>query len=579
VTLNPEYAAARRWDEAIAAARQAIALRPDHAEAHNQLARALRASGRRREAIEAYRAGIAAAPDYAPNYCHLAEALLDAQQPLEAMAAFRQALRVKPNYPEACFGLGNAQMSQGDLQEATKSYQRAIELRPDYTEAYNNLGNVYKMLGETEQSLRTYQVALAARPQNSSARNNLIMTMLYMERCTPSMILEEMKRYDEQHARPLSSSIKPHLNGCSPDRRLRIGYVSSDLCDHILARNILPLLHHHDHEKFEIFCYANVRKPDRFTDRCRAAADHWRDILGVDDQRAAQMIREDQIDILIDLAGHMGDTRLLLFAQKPAPVQVTFGGYPGGTGLATMDYRFTDPHLDPPGSGMESHYVEKVARLRRSWWCFNFQEMEVTDPVRPTPVSAAGYVTFGCLNSFIKISQRDLSTWKTLLSRIPNSRLMLLTPPGRKESDILTALAVPSHRIIFQPVRPRPAYLKLFHGIDIFLDTLPYNGHTTAMDALSMGVPVVTRPGATAVGRAGVSILTNLGLPDLIASNDEQYIQIATDLANDLPRLTELRTGMRQRMQNSPLMDDAGFARDIEAAYRQVWHKWCATPA
>jgi predicted O-linked N-acetylglucosamine transferase (SPINDLY family) len=549
-------------------------LRPEYSEAHNQLARSLRAAGRRDEAIEAYRTGITAAPEFAPNYCHLAEALLDAGRVLESAAAFRQALRVRPDYAEAFFGLGLALSARGDSADAIEAYKKAIQLRPDFPEAHNNLGNAYKSLGLMAEASDANQAAFSAEPKFAVAHSNFIMMLRYSAQWTPLSILEEMKRWDRMHAEPLRASIRLHPNDRSPDRRLRIGYVSSDFCDHLVTRNLLPLWRHHDHTQFQVFCYASVRRPDRFTERVRGMVGTWRDIREMDDERAAETIRDDRIDILIDLAGHMGETRLPIFARKPAPVQVTFGGYPGGTGLATMDYHLTDPYLDPSGT-TESHYVERLIRLERSWWCYDLQDMDVSEPVGPLPASTAGYVTFGCLNNFPKISDHTLAIWKTLLATTGNSRLMMLTPPGTQGPRILSALGAGPDRIQFAQPRPRQAYLRLYHRIDIFLDTLPYNAHTTALDALSMGVPTVTRPGETAVGRAGVSILTHLGLPQLIASNDEEYAQIATQLANDLPQLAELRRTLRQRVQSSPLMDGPGFARDVEAAYRKMWRNWC----
>jgi protein O-GlcNAc transferase len=544
-------------------------------ESYNEKGRALRAGGKLREAIEAHRAGIDAAPDFAPNYCHLGEALMDLGQVLESIAACRQALRIRPDYPEAWFALGFALSARVELDEALECYRKVIALRPEVADAHNNLGSILKMQGDIPGACLAYRAALAANPNYSIAHSNLIMTILYMEGFTPATILEEMKRWDRQHAAPLRAGILPHTNDASPDRRLRIGYVSSDLCDHLVARNILPLLREHEKSAFEVYCYASVRKPDRFTDRCRALVDVWRDILPLDDAMAAQQIRDDEIDVLVDFAGHMGQTRLGIFARKPAPVQVSFGGYPSGTGLATMDYHITDPYLDPPGL-TESHYVEELVRLKKSWWCYDLQAMEITESVGPLPAISTGQITFGCLNNFPKISDHNLALWKKLLEETDRSKLMMLTPPGVQGPRVLKAFGAVADRVIFVKTRHRPLYLKLYHGIDIFLDTLPYNGHTTAMDALSMGVPVITRPGEAAVGRAGVSILTNLGLPELIADSDGQYLQIAEQLAGDIPRLAELRKGLRQRMASSVLTDAAGFARDVEGAYRQMWGKWCA---
>ncbi|MGA3067147.1 MAG: tetratricopeptide repeat protein [Tepidisphaeraceae bacterium] len=572
---SADSAGAGRWDESIALARRAIECCPDFGEGYDRLGQSLRASGQLREAIDAYRAGIDAQPGCVANYCHLAEALIQNGQVLEAMAAGKQALRLDGNSADAWYILGIAHVVQNDLEEAVRSFKKVTELRPGFVEAFNNLGNALKLTGETAKAIDAYRAGLTRDPRGSIVHSNLIFLMLFLEQYDAEAILAEMMRWNAFHAEPFYKSILPHENDRTPDRRLRVGYVSSDLCHHILLRNILPLFREHDHGQFETFCYSNVARPDQFTNRCKGLMDHWRNIRGLDDDRAARMIREDRIDILVDLAGHMGETRLMIFARKPAPVQVTFGGYPGGTGLTTMDFRLSDPYLDPPGMN-ESHYVERIVRLPHSWWCYLMDEMDVTSPIRPTPSASRDGVVFGCLSSSIKISDHSLNVWKRLLAQMPESRLVLLEPPRAQRDKILRALGEGRERIRFVASRPRAAYLELYHEIDIFLDSLPYNGHTTALDALVMGVPVVTRPGATAVGRAGVSILTNLGLTELIGKDDEAYISIAKRLAGDIPRLNDLRMGMRARMQASPLMDARRFARDIEAAYRQMWSEWCA---
>ena len=386
-----------------------------------------------------------------------------------------------------------------------------------------------------------------------------------------------MQRWNQKHAEPFKKWIQAHSKTQDPERRLRIGYVSPDFCQHVVGRNILPLLRGHDHGQFEIFCYSNVGRVDRLTDQFRGLADEWRDILNLTDAQAADVIRQDRIDILVDLALHTGGHRLGIFARKPAPVQVTFAGYPGSTGLDSIEYRLTDPYLDPLGLN-DSFYSEKSYRLPDSFWCYDplLGEIDINEP----PVKSVGFLTFGCLNNFCKVNDVVLQLWARLLKTVSNSRLLMMAPEGRSRERVLDQLGksgIDRQRMEFVGQQSRGEYLQTYHRVDIGLDTFPYNGHSTSLDAFWMGVPVITMVGQTAVGRAGFSQLTNLGLPEFIARTPEEYVQIASELAGNPTRLAELRRTLRARMKASALMDAALFARNIEAAYREMWRSWTRT--
>jgi predicted O-linked N-acetylglucosamine transferase (SPINDLY family) len=360
---------------------------------------------------------------------------------------------------------------------------------------------------------------------------------------------------------------------------LRIGYVSPNFREHCQSLFTLPLFSKHDHERFEIICYAGFQIADETTQRLRGMVDGWRDTARMDDAAVAELVREDGIDILVDLTMHMTNGRPMLFARKPAPVQVAWLAYPGTTGLAAIDYRLTDPHLDPAGE-QDDHYAEKSWRLPDTFWCYDPGSAEPA--VNDLPALTRGVVTFGCLNNFCKVSDRALALWGAVLAAVPKSRLVLLAPAGAARQRVLATLAgcgIESGRIEFVGRQPRGAYLRTYHQIDIGLDTVPYNGHTTSLDCYFMGVPVVTLVGRTVVGRAGLSQLTNLGLSELVGRTEGDFVRIAVDLAGDLPRLAQLRAGLRDRMRRSPLMDAARFARGVEAAYREMWRRWCETGA
>jgi predicted O-linked N-acetylglucosamine transferase (SPINDLY family) len=390
------------------------------------------------------------------------------------------------------------------------------------------------------------------------------------------MIHEELGRWNRQHAEPLKKFIQPHANSRDADRRLRIGYVSADFRDHAVGRNVLPLLREHDHRQMEIFCYSNVVRADALTDQLRRYADAWRGIVGLSDSQAATLIRQDGIDILVDLALHTAKKGLTVFAHKPAPVQVTYLGYCSSTGMDAMDYRLSDPYLDPSDSDL-SIYTEQTIRLPETYWCYSVAG-PTPEPSRP-PAAAAGYVTFGCLNNFAKVSPA-LDLWAEILQSVPRSRLIVHSYPGAHLDAVRERFAgkgISPDRLEFPSRQPWPQYVRTYGRIDIALDPFPWGGGITTCDALWMGVPVVSLVGRTAVGRGGASILSNVGVPELIARTPQQYVQIAKGLAEDLPRLAELRRTLRGRMQASPLMDAPRFARNVEAAYRQIWRAWCAT--
>jgi predicted O-linked N-acetylglucosamine transferase (SPINDLY family) len=559
--------------------RQAIVLRPDFPEAYNNLGNALKDKGQLDEAMAAYRQAITLRHDFAAAHSNLGSALKDKGQLDESIVACRQAIALQPDYPEAQYNLGNVLKEKGHLDDAITAYRQAITLRPDYSDAHYNLGSTLKDRGQLDDAIASYRRALTLQPDDFAAHGSLVFCMSYHPGMDASAIAEEHRRWNRLHAGPLRQFIQPHRNDRTPGRRLRIGYVSPDFRDHAVGYNMLPLLTHHDAQNFEIFCYAGVTRPDALTERFRAIASHWRDTAGLTDEQLAAQVRADEIDILVDLSLHTANNRLLVFARKPAPVRVTFAGYPGSTGLTSIDYRLSDPYLDPPGMD-ESVYSEKTVRLPHSFWCY--EPLDARDvPVDPLPALSNGFVTFGCLNNFCKVNDSMLRVWAGALRTVPDSRLLLMAPEGSRRQHILDLLrqeGIASERIGFVAEQPRRGYLELYHRIDLGLDTLPYNGHTTSLDSLWMGVPVVTLVGRTVVGRAGLCQWMNLGLPEMIARTPEEFIHIAAGLAGDMPRLAQLRSTLRERMEQSPLMDAPGFARDIESAYRDMWREWCDQP-
>ena len=555
--------------------RRALELRPNYGDAMINLGNAMSDRGQLDEAISYYADALKQTPNSAKAHSNLGVALANQGRLNDAIGHYRAAINLKSDYADAFSNLGAALRSQGHLDEAVRCCQRAIELKPDFAEAYNHLGNALKDEGRLDEAIDCYHQAVERKPDYANAHSNLIYTRIFCPGSNGLTLYEEHRQWYASHAQAWNKFIAPHRNNRSPDRRLRIGYVSPDFRNHVIGRSLVPLFREHDHQRFEVYCYSDVAHQDEMTVHFRNSADAWRNTKGQSDAQLTQQIQEDQIDILVDLTLHLAQNRLLVFARKPAPIQVSFAGYPGTTGLSEMDYRLTDPYLDPPGQN-DQHYSEESVRLPDSFWCFDPLDDETV--VGSLPALENDVITFGCLNNYCKVNVVALKLWARILKAVDRSRLTIMSGEGRhRESaaDVLAGEGVDTSRLTFVPHKSREEYLKNYHQIDIGLDTIPYNGHMTSLDSFWMGVPVVTLVGQTVAGRAGLCQLMNLGLPELIAEDADQYVQIATNLAHNRSQLVELRTTLRERMKSSPLMDQKRFTRGIETAYQEMWKRWC----
>jgi predicted O-linked N-acetylglucosamine transferase (SPINDLY family) len=572
-----------RLEEAVAAYRRAVSLRPAFADAWVNLGNTLKQTGSPHDAIAAYRSAIAARPDYAQAHHNLAVVLHELGQIEDAIRTFHKALEIAPNLVEAHQNLGNALRDAGKVDEAIASHQRAGQVLPESSEVQVGLGNALRDAGRAEDAIEVYRRALElAEAQKSPPKavwtiaGNLLFTLNFVPGYDRRRIYSEHVRLAEKFFSSEQVSSATHANDRTPDRRLRIGYVSPDFSQHPVGRFMLPLLANHDPQRFEVFCYSDVRRPDHITEQLRARANAWRETGTLADPQLEQLIRSDRIDILLDLAMHTRDNRLLVFARKPAPVQVSYLAYCGTTALKAIDYRFTDPYLDPP-DGDDSVYSEKSIRLPNCFWCFLPGSEEPR--VGPLPALTEGRITFGSFNNFCKVNSATLAAWIELLKRVPDSRLVLFAEPGEHRGrawELFSRNGLDPQRLWFSGFLPARQYLEQYQHVDIALDPFPYPGGTTTFDALWMGVPVVSLAGETAVSRAGLSILSNVGLPQLVATTTEQCISIASQLATDLPRLAELRASLRSMMKRSPVMDAPRFAGHVEEAFAQMWRNWCA---
>jgi predicted O-linked N-acetylglucosamine transferase (SPINDLY family) len=551
---------------------RAIAIHPNIATYHHTLGNALRQLGRIDEALVAYATAVELTPDSAQVWMDYALAHVAANHPQRAAEVLRQAMAQIPDHPDLHNNLGLLLHKLGDLDEAAVHLRKAVALRPDQPLYCSNLGTTLQDNGEIEEAVQAFRNGVDAAPDDPFLWSCYLYELNFDPHASPALIREELERWRRIIAQPLRPHIQPASNDRSPDRRLRIGYVSPNFNHHVVARNLLPLLRRHDHAAFEIFCYSDHQYSDDTTAEIKACCDTWRDCTSLSHQQLIDQIRSDRIDLLVDLALHMEGNRLPVFACKPAPVQICFAAYPGSTGLDTIDYRLTDPHLEPPDA-TEPVGPEAPLRMLESFWCY--EDFATDEPPSPPPAVANGWITFGCLNNFSKVNAIVLDLWARVLEAVPDSRIRILAPDTSCRQRVVAALGVERDRIEFVGFCDRDEYLRRYQQIDISLDTYPYNGHTTSLDAWWMGVPVVSLCGTHPVSRAGISHARNLGMTDVVTQTPDDYLSLAVALAGDLPRLVELRRTLRQRMAQSPLMDGLKFARSVETAYRSGWEAYC----
>ena len=565
--------ALRRSADAHAALARAVELDPFLAEAHHQIGNIAKSQGRISDALASLRTATRLAQERPAIWLNLGVAALEAGARTEALAAFQRAVALEPSRPETHNILGHTLAALGHTTEARAAFAEALRLRPNYAAAHDNLGRLAKAEGLLGEAISHFRAALTNQPAPGT-HSNLLLALNYLPGLSPVDHLAEHRRWHSLYAAPLAPSVPSPNPTSGANRRLRIGYLSPDFTHHAVAYFIEPVLAAHDRTLVEVFCYANVRVPDRFTARIRDQVEHWRDIAFLEDHAAAELIRQDSLDLLIDLAGHTAHHRLLVFARRPARVQATWIGYPNTTGLDAIDYRITDHVSDPVGL-TESYHSEKLVRLPTTFSCY--RPDEDSPPVNSLPAIEPGEITFGCFNNFAKLTSEVFSLWTQILVALPKARL-LLKSRGLRDSTVAARI----HAIFYASgIRPDRImlngaelsvsdHLALYHGVDVALDPFPYNGTTTTCEALWMGVPVVTLAGSTHVARAGASLLSHTRLNDWIATTPESYVQRAVAAAFDLPRLRTLRRGLREQLRTSALCDAEKFTRGLEATFASM---------
>ncbi len=570
----------KNYDSAIQYSKRAVQFNPFNADVYNNLGAALQNKGQLDEAITCYQKAIELNPNLADAYNNLGAALQDKERLDEAITCYQKAIELNPNYIQAYHGLAAALVCNWQFNEAINVSNKILQLNADDLFAYYRLGNILMFQGKLSEAEICFKRAIQLKPDELKPYRFFLMLMSYYPKYSPQTIFFEHLKFAKQFEEPLHSKIPPHTNERTFDRRLKIGYVSPDFMSHPVAYFIEPVLISHNRDLFEIFCYSDVSLSDEVTNRIKKYSDQWRNIVGTSDEEVAELIRKERIDILVDLAGHTGIVnRILLFAHKPAPVQVSWIGYPTTTGLSSIDYKIVDSYTDPPGM-TEQFYSEKLLRLPEIFSCF-LPDKDSPD-VNTLPALTSGYITFGSFNNFIKVIPEVITLWSRILKAVPNSRLIMKSysffdkTTRSYAEDLFKNEGIKVERIeLLQPVSSIKDHLSLYNQIDIGLDTFPYNGTTTTCEAMWMGVPVITLEGNTHVSRVGASLLSNVGLKELSAKTHEEYVKVAINLANNITRLNFLRGNLRDMMVHSPLTDAARFTNNLEKCYHEIWEKWC----
>lgn len=584
VKLLDLWVQTRRLDEALALVREVLAERPACPGTLNALGSILAAQGKLDEALVAYTKALEAQAaqravqfDRGNMLNNRGNVLKQLGRPAEAAAAYREALALNPGNAGAHNNLGLVLAVMGEVDDAVVRLRQALRLEKRIPLVHSNLANLLKDVGQHAEALALYREGIEVDATVPDPYSNLLLALHYVAGQDPEEVFAEHLEWGRRHAEPWRESILPHSNPRDPERRLRIGYLSADMCDHPVGRLLLPVFQNHDAAQVNITVYSGVPIEDDLTKQLREHASEWRSVVGMEDAQVADTIRADAIDILIELSGHTAGHRLLVFARKPAPVQVSYLGYPDTTGVAAIDYRFTDSLADPPGCSVSRH-VEELVRLDPCAWCF--APLPEIAPV----VRGMRPFTFGSYNVTAKVTDEMLRVWARILRGVPESHLLLKgfgwksKAATRRVLALMAAEGVDAGRIELRGQHPtRLEHLASHRHLDIALDTFPYHGTNMTFEALWMGTPVITLAGQTHASRVGVSLLTHAGHPEWVAASEDEYVAKAVELASQPERLAQLRVGLRDELRASPVMDGAGMARRIEAAYRTMWRKWCAT--
>jgi protein O-GlcNAc transferase len=587
LAIKPDYAEAHynlgnvfkelgQFDNAVLSFRHAVQFKQDFADAFSNLGSALKEIRQYKEALENHRRALDLDPDSAEAHFNFGASLRDLGRFDEAVASYHRALEINPDFAEAHNNLGIILQENWQIDEAVASYRRALELKPDFANFHANLGSALKDIGQFDEAIASYRRALELKPDFAGAYSNLLFCLSHSETVDAQTLFAEHCRFGEQFETPLRATWPQHGNSRDPARTLQVGFVSGDLHDHATSYFFEPVLAHlSGYPQLSLHAYYNNTIEDAVTLRLKEYLTHWHYITRVTDDALAQMIRQHGIDILIDLSGHTGNNRLMAFARKPAPVQASWIGYPGTTGLHAMDCYFAD-RFYLPHEQFAGKFTERIVHLPAN---APFLPNPNAPPVNVLPALNNGYLTFGSFNRPNKISRSVIMLWSQLLRALPDSRMLLGTM--NKDGNYTTLIdwfaqeGITRERLDFHVRTNMQRYLGLHHQVDICLDTFPYAGYTTTLHALWMGVPTLTLAGNTAAGRQGASALIHTGLDAFVARDAAGFVQKGLSWAGDLAELSAIRAGSRERFAQSAVGQPALIAAGLERAMRIMWQRWC----
>ncbi len=567
-----------RLDEAQGALKRALAIDPENADANLALGTLLLARGRPGEAEAPLRAVLKRDPDSVDAHARLSE-VHEARGDLAAAAAELEAvLAQRPGWADALYNYGSVLKRLMRVAEAEAAFRGALASEPGHARACRMLGSVLLGQCRTDEALALYRAARERLPGDLDLESAELFALNSSGSIADDALFARHAAFGARIEQAYPPRFEPYRNARDPERRLRVGYVSGDFCYHVVTLFTLPVVERHDRSAFEVYCYSTGGRADGYTRELTARADHWRDVSALPASGVADAINRDRIDILVDLGGHSGIPQLAVFAEQPAPVQATWLGYLNTTGMSRIRYRITDRHADPTGL-TDRYHTETLIRLPHSQWCYRpFVSVACAEV---PPLTRNGHVTFGSFNQALKISPETRRLWSGILQRLPGSRMVIFgIAEGRARDELVTDLVGAGGergRITVLPYVSLQDYFNGFNSVDIALDATPYSGGTTSLDALWMGVPVVTAPGTRPSSRSTASILTTAGLAEWIATGPEDYVRLAVEFAGADGILAGLRKTLRDRLRASPLMDEKRFVRDLENAYRQMWRAWCNT--
>lgn len=577
ILLGVVLLARGKAQEAAGELETALRQRPDDFGALFHYATVLRTLHRLEDARGVLRRALAIDPENLDAHAALADVLCALGDNAAATTELEAVLARRPDWADALFNYGTLLRRQLRLDEAERAFRHAITAQPGHVGAYRMLGEVLLAQCRGDEAFEIYAKARRMTPDDFGLESAELFALFSSDRISETDLFARHEAFGKRLEAALPARTARFANTRDPERKLRIGYLSGDFRYQVTTLFMLPVLERHHRSACEVYCYSTGDVTDDYTRQVSARADAWRSAPGLSPAQLAEAIAADQIDILVDLAGHSGTQQLATFALRPAPVQVTWLGYLNTTGLTRIDYRLTDPVADPPGL-TDSYHTESLVRLPHTQWCYRPFSSPAVAP--EPPATKNGFITFGAFHQAGKISRTVRRLWAELLDEVADSRLLVVgVPRGRAQDDLLRDLTGPRvarERIRCVPYAPLEEYLRLFDAVDIALDTTPYSGGTTTLDTLWMGVPVVTAPGPRSVSRSAASVLTTVGLQEWIAPSTADYVRVAARFAHERTRLAELRRSLRARMQASPLMDEERFVRELEQAYREMWRRWCA---